>query len=117
MFKQSWKIDFGPENGLPWRAEVTLWAQDEEKIRQVLYGRRTIKKMINKETNVWYAPFSHSFVSTSCGISAWNKTVEVDEPELAKVMEEQMERHLFGEEHDPKARTLRCNLCGGGSYV
>lgn len=53
MFKQSWKIDFGPEN----------------------------------------------------------------EPELAKVMEEQMERHLFGEEHDPEARTLRCNLCGGDSYV
>ena len=48
---------------------------------------------------------------------ARDKTVEVDEPELAKVMEEQMERHLFGEEHDPKARTLRCNLCGGDSYV
>lgn len=46
-----------------------------------------------------------------------DKTVEIDEPELAKIMEEQMERHLFGAEHGPEARTLRCNLCCGDSYV
>lgn len=48
---------------------------------------------------------------------ARDKTVEVDELELAKVMEEQMERHFSGEKHDPKARRLRCNLCLDDSYV
>ncbi|KAM7217226.1 hypothetical protein V8F06_007409 [Rhypophila decipiens] len=145
MFKQSWKIDFGPDHGLSWRAEVTLWAQDEETIRQVLHGWGAIQTMINKETNVCMEAFrtepaaaqlwprrrfflkypehldlidatDPTWVVPELGSRfciARDKTVEVDEPELAKVMERQMERHLFGEDHGPEARILRCNVCRG----
>ncbi|KAK4216948.1 hypothetical protein QBC37DRAFT_384853 [Rhypophila decipiens] len=145
MFKQSWKIDFGPDHGLSWRAEVTLWAQKEETIREVLHGWGAIQTIINKETNVCMEAFrtepaaaqlwprrrfflkypehldlidatDPSWVVPELGSRfciARDKTVEVDEPELAKVMEGQMERHLFGEDHGPGARILSCNVCSG----
>ncbi|KAM7199264.1 hypothetical protein V8F33_004512 [Rhypophila sp. PSN 637] len=147
MLKQSWKIDFGPDHGLSWGAEVTLWAQDEETIREVLHCRRAMQTMINKETNVCMEAFrtepaaaqlwprrrffikypehldlidatDPSWVVPESGSRfciARDKTVEVDEPELAKVTEGQMERHLFGEDHGPEAPILRCNVCSVGA--